>query len=64
MTSRRNDPLRIGIDLGIDDPQRDAIAHGLSPLRADSVRLDPKTHPLHGNVTGSTRATACPRPTG
>jgi starvation-inducible DNA-binding protein len=40
------------IDIGIDEPQRLAIADGLSRLLADSYTLYLKTHNYHWNVTG------------
>ncbi len=40
------------IDIGIDAPQRKAIAQGLSHLLADSYTLYLKTHNFHWNVTG------------
>lgn len=40
------------IDIGIDEPQRLAIAEGLSRLLADSYTLYLKTHNYHWNVTG------------
>ncbi|WP_310496404.1 Dps family protein [Sandarakinorhabdus sp.] len=40
------------IDLGMDDKQRRAIAHGLSRLLADTYTLYLKTHNFHWNVTG------------
>lgn len=41
-----------GIDLGMDDKQRRAIAGGLSRLLADTYTLYLKTHNFHWNVTG------------
>lgn len=41
-----------GIDLGMDDKQRRAIAAGLSRLLADTYTLYLKTHNFHWNVTG------------
>lgn len=40
------------INIGIDEDQRKAIAHGLSVLLADSYTLYLKTHNYHWNVTG------------
>lgn len=40
------------IDIGIDGPQRERVAQGLSRLLADSFRLYLKTHSYHWNVTG------------
>lgn len=40
------------IDIGIDEPQRKAIADGLSHLLADTYTLYLKTHNYHWNVTG------------
>lgn len=40
------------INIGIDEDQRKAIAHGLSILLADSYTLYLKTHNYHWNVTG------------
>jgi starvation-inducible DNA-binding protein len=42
----------ISINIGIDEPQRLAIADGLSRLLADSYTLYLKTHNYHWNVTG------------
>ena len=41
-----------GIDLGMDDKARRAIAGGLSKLLADTYTLYLKTHNFHWNVTG------------
>ncbi|QMW22080.1 Dps family protein [Sandaracinobacteroides saxicola] len=41
-----------GVDLGIDEKQRKAIAAGLSTLLADTYTLYLKTHNYHWNVTG------------
>ena len=41
-----------GIDMGIEDKQRRAIAGGLSKLLADTYTLYLKTHNFHWNVTG------------
>jgi starvation-inducible DNA-binding protein len=41
-----------GINLGIADAQRRAIAEGLSRLLADTYTLYLKTHNFHWNVTG------------
>jgi starvation-inducible DNA-binding protein len=41
-----------GIDLGMKDDQRRAIAAGLSRLLADTYTLYLKTHNFHWNVTG------------
>jgi starvation-inducible DNA-binding protein len=41
-----------GIDIGIAEKQRKAIADGLSHLLADSYTLYLKTHNYHWNVTG------------
>ena len=40
------------IDIGIDEPQRLAIAEGLSRLLGDTYTLYLKTHNYHWNVTG------------
>ena len=40
------------IDIGIDEPQRKAIAEALGRLLADSYTLYLKTHNYHWNVTG------------
>ena len=40
------------IDIGIKDPDRKAIAEGLSRLLADTYTLYLKTHNFHWNVTG------------
>ena len=40
------------INIGIDEDQRKAIAHGLSILLDDSYTLYLKTHNYHWNVTG------------
>jgi starvation-inducible DNA-binding protein len=40
------------INIGIDEEQRKAIAHGLSVLLADTYTLYLKTHNYHWNVTG------------
>jgi starvation-inducible DNA-binding protein len=45
-----NDPLQI--DIGIDEPDRKAIADGLSHLLADTYTLYLKTHNYHWNVVG------------
>lgn len=45
-------PTPVGINIGIEDPQREAIAAGLSRLLADSYSLYLKTHNFHWNVTG------------
>ena len=42
----------VTIDIGIDEPQRLAIAEGLSRLLADTYTLYLKTHNYHWNVTG------------
>jgi starvation-inducible DNA-binding protein len=42
----------MNIDIGIDDKQRQEIAHGLSKVLADSYTLYLKTHNFHWNVTG------------
>jgi starvation-inducible DNA-binding protein len=42
----------LAIDIGIDEPDRQAIAEGLSRLLADSYTLYLKTHNYHWNVTG------------
>jgi starvation-inducible DNA-binding protein len=41
-----------GIDLGMDEKHRRAIAAGLSRLLADTYTLYLKTHNFHWNVTG------------
>jgi starvation-inducible DNA-binding protein len=40
------------IDIGIKKKDREAIAHGLSRLLADTYTLYLKTHNFHWNVTG------------
>jgi Ferritin-like domain len=45
-----NSPMPI--DIGISEPDRAAIARGLSKLLADSYTLYLKTHNYHWNVTG------------
>lgn len=40
------------IDIGISEPQRKAIAEGLSRLLADTYTLYLTTHNFHWNVTG------------
>ena len=40
------------IDIGIDEPLRQAISEGLSCLLADTYTLYLKTHNFHWNVTG------------
>ena len=40
------------IDIGINASEREKIAHGLSPLLADSYTLYLMTHNFHWNVTG------------
>ncbi|GAB2914144.1 Dps family protein [Rheinheimera gaetbuli] len=40
------------INIGIEEDQRKAIAHGLSVLLADTYTLYLKTHNYHWNVTG------------
>ncbi|MEO3679903.1 Dps family protein [Rheinheimera fenheensis] len=40
------------INIGINEEQRKAIAHGLSVLLADTYTLYLKTHNYHWNVTG------------
>lgn len=40
------------INIGINEPQRKAIADGLSRLLADEYTLYLKTHNFHWNVTG------------
>jgi len=40
------------INIGIDEPDRKAIAEGLARLLADSYTLYLKTHNFHWNVTG------------
>ncbi len=40
------------IDIGIEKPQRKAIATGLAALMADTYTLYLKTHNFHWNVTG------------
>ena len=42
----------MSIDIGIAEPDRRAIAEGLSRLLADSYTLYLKTHNYHWNVTG------------
>ena len=45
------------VDIGISEPNREAIAEGLSRLLADSYTLYLKTHNYHWNVTGPMFAT-------
>ena len=45
-------PKDDGINLGMPDEQRRAIAEGLSHLLADTCTLYLKTHNFHWNVTG------------
>ncbi len=45
-------PAPAGIDLGMADDARTAIAAGLSRLLADTYTLYLKTHNFHWNVTG------------
>lgn len=45
-------PIGSPINIGIDEPQRAKIAHGLSALLADSYTLYLMTHNFHWNVTG------------
>ncbi len=40
------------INIGISEPDREAIAHGLSKLLADTYTLYLTTHNFHWNVTG------------
>jgi starvation-inducible DNA-binding protein len=40
------------IDIGLEESQRQEIAHGLSRLLADEYTLYLKTHSFHWNVTG------------
>ena len=40
------------IDIGISEPDRKLISHGLSRLLADTYTLYVKTHNFHWNVTG------------
>jgi len=40
------------IDIGIPESDREAIAHGLSRVMADTYSLYLKTHNYHWNVTG------------
>lgn len=40
------------IDIGINEKNREAIAHGLKKLLADSYTLYLQTHNFHWNVTG------------
>ena len=42
----------MNIDIGIDAPQREEIAGGLSRVLADTYTLYLKTHHFHWNVTG------------
>jgi starvation-inducible DNA-binding protein len=49
----RNKTARVpGIDIGIDEKDRAAIANGLSHLLADTYTLYLTTHNFHWNVTG------------
>jgi len=43
---------RPGVEIGIAEAQRQAIAEGLSALLADTYTLYLKTHNFHWNVTG------------
>jgi starvation-inducible DNA-binding protein len=43
---------KMKINIGINEDQRKAIAHGLSVLLADTYTLYLKTHNYHWNVTG------------
>ncbi|MEP4379850.1 MAG: Dps family protein [Alphaproteobacteria bacterium] len=45
-------PGQIGVNIGIPEDQRRAIADGLSRLLADTYTLYLKTHNFHWNVTG------------
>ncbi len=45
-------PQSASIDIGISGRDRQAIAHGLSQLLADSYTLYLMTHSFHWNVTG------------
>jgi starvation-inducible DNA-binding protein len=47
-------PVRItkAMDIGINAPDREAIAAGLAKLLADSYTIYLKTHNFHWNVTG------------
>ena len=45
------------VNIGISEPNREAIADGLSRLLADSYTLYLKTHNYHWNVTGPMFAT-------
>ena len=40
------------INIGIEENDRKAIAHGLATLLADTYTLYLKTHNYHWNVTG------------
>ncbi len=44
--------MNAGIDIGISDKERKAIAAGLSHVLADTYTLYLKTHHFHWNVTG------------
>ena len=44
--------INIGINIGISDKDRAAIAKGLSHLLADTYTLYLTTHNFHWNVTG------------
>jgi starvation-inducible DNA-binding protein len=52
MAKKKNIPADVGIDLGMPDDDRRAIAAGLSRLLADTYTLYLKTHNFHWNVTG------------
>lgn len=52
MAKKKTIPADAGIDLGMPDDQRQAIAAGLSRLLADTYTLYLKTHNFHWNVTG------------
>lgn len=52
MAKKKLIPTDAGIDLGMPDDDRRAIAAGLSRLLADTYTLYLKTHNFHWNVTG------------
>ena len=50
--AKKHKAAAAGLDLGMDDDARKAIAAGLSRLLADTYTLYLKTHNFHWNVTG------------
>ena len=47
-----NTPAAAGIDIGISEAERVAVAEGISRVLADTYELYLKTHNYHWNVTG------------